>query len=245
MHEITVLSPHRDDAAFSLYFALSQWSRRNIRLRVVNFFTRSAYAPYVPFESVAAVSAIRRREDRSVLRALGSIEVIDAGLLDAPLRYGIPVEEVSGNGTSSRISDKDISALTAHIPGSRSGIWIAPLALGDHVDHQVVKIAACCAIEARRLAFFEDLPYATWTPSELLRERVQDAERLTGSRLRPLLIRGVRTVFRKRQLVGRYSSQIAFEQAARIAHWSSNFGGGERLWVPAHSRLWQPLLRLG
>ena len=68
-----VLSPHRDDAAFSLGLAVDSWLAAGHSVSVLNFFTQSAYAPYSDVETLHAndrvsfVSAVRRREDVAIL----------------------------------------------------------------------------------------------------------------------------------------------------------------------------------
>ena len=89
MQEITILSPHRDDAAFSLCMALRKWTVMQLKLTVINFFTVSAYGPRSIAKDPHTVSSIRRREDRRVISIISPlIRVRDAGLLDAPLRSG-------------------------------------------------------------------------------------------------------------------------------------------------------------
>ena len=67
--KIVVISPHRDDAAFSLGLSIGCWLDAGHAVNVVNCFTRSAYAPYAEFEFIhsndrmARVSALRLRED--------------------------------------------------------------------------------------------------------------------------------------------------------------------------------------
>src|ERR1700761_6725222 len=95
MRAVTVLSPHRDDAAFSLYVCLSRWVGASYRVTVLNFFTESAYGPRAIPTSASSISEIRRREDRRALASVNPrIRIESAGLLDAPLRLGIGAGEV-------------------------------------------------------------------------------------------------------------------------------------------------------
>ncbi len=57
MRKLTVLSPHRDDAAFSLFICLAKWSMfPSLKVKVLNFFTESAYAPYSSASDAISVS---------------------------------------------------------------------------------------------------------------------------------------------------------------------------------------------
>ena len=99
--QIAVVSPHRDDAAFSCGALLWALRRSPATITVVNLFTRSVYAPYLPATAAqeeAMVTAVRRAEDDAFLRRLHQEGVdakrIDLHLFDAPLRLALPVESV-------------------------------------------------------------------------------------------------------------------------------------------------------
>lgn len=228
-----VLSPHYDDAAFSLCLSISTWASSSLRVRVLNFFTESAYAPRatVPERSIPA---LREREDRHALFAIDrSIAAKSCGLLDAPLRLGIPPQAVF-----SRSPDENTCRLlaTAIAGCTRNSLVLCPLGLGNHVDHLAVRSAATLACRAVKLGFYEDLPYAIWTSEDELRERVKEAEKQTGVSLRPVVIRRKRPVWNKRRIISRYASQITPEEADRMARFGSRYGGGERIWIPQYGR---------
>ena len=241
---VTILSPHRDDAVFSLALCLSIWSRLNIPLRVMNFFTVSSYAPKLSVQSAAEISFIRQREDRRALARIASqIEVIDKSLLDAPIRLNINEKAVCNPETRALLTCDQIECVAQQMkPLRRDSLVIAPLALADHVDHLAVRAAALRCALRRDLAFYEDLPYATWTSPHMLQARVTDTEYETGIRLRHEVIRMQHALRRKRQLVAAYQSQLTPEEGSAIARWVEQYGGGERIWVPANSSAWMRLL---
>jgi LmbE family N-acetylglucosaminyl deacetylase len=245
MRGLTVLSPHRDDAVFSLYFALRKWRREGVRLTVLNFFTRSNYAPGVSEKQTDAVSLIRKTEDRNVLSRIDKgIDVRDCGLLDAPLRLGIEFAAVCNPET--RALAKSVEPEIAAYIRTRafSDLIIAPLGLGGHVDHLAVNEAAIASTARNhKPAFYEDLPYATWTSSDMLRQRIHEIETKLGARLRPVIIRQRYAIPQKQGAAARYRSQITRQEAASIARFSLRYGGGERLWIPKHSKLWTVLAR--
>ncbi|HEY7307053.1 MAG TPA: PIG-L family deacetylase [Bryobacteraceae bacterium] len=241
---LTILSPHRDDAAFSLYGSLLKWHRSGIRLAVLNFFTISAYAPRISTREPEDVSRIRKAEDRSVLSRIGrNIRVRDCGLLDAPLRLGIDSAAVCRPDTQrfASASGREIAAMIDR--HARSELIIAPLGVGGHVDHVAVYEAAIAAVSPRRgrLAFYEDLPYATWTPDGILTDRIRQTEAKTRLRLQPAVIRQKNAIWRKQGAISQYRSQITPEEAASIAKFTIRYGGGERLWIPRRSRIWTVL----
>ncbi|MBV8811908.1 MAG: PIG-L family deacetylase [Acidobacteriaceae bacterium] len=240
MRTITVLSPHRDDAAFSLCVALRRWAAMGIKLTVINFFTVSAYGPQASSKDALTISGIRKREDRRTIALISPrIRVRDADLFDAPLRLGIDASAVCRHETRSLLQNGEIREVSNFIRRwARSGLLIAPLSLGDHIDHIAVRDAAIESADAHRLAYFEDLPYATWASEKTLNARVREAEQRTRMRLQPSIIRSEFASSMKRRTISRYQSQISPEEGAVIARFSARYGEGERLWIPQHARDW-------
>ncbi len=246
MLELTILSPHCDDAAFSLSVALSYWSKLSLKLNVVNFFTVSEYAPHALSTGASAVSAVRSREDHSALAAIDrGIRVEALNLLDAPLRFGVGADAICRSETAALQSASEIDALGQSLRKYfKRGLVLAPLALGDHVDHLAVSKAAQASSTDRKLGFYEDLPYATWTSESAFCHRLHKTEQHTGVHLRGVVIRNRNfTVAHKRRLINKYRSQITPEEATSIAHFAYNYGGGERVWFPKYGVAWNPLVQ--
>ncbi len=243
MLDLAVLSPHRDDAAFSACHCLSVLSAAGAKITVLNFFTRSAYGPGMTTTDAGSVSAARRREDRRVLaRIAETIEVVDGNLVDAPLRLNIPVSAVCDSATQLLLSKAAIDEIGRSIIHLVGYPCLAPLALGNHIDHVTVRAAAIRILRAQNLSFYEDLPYAMWTPEATLRERVGEVEDISKVQLRPVIVRSRRAGTRKRRLIAGYQSQITRHDANEMARWGERYGGGERVWMPVHSKSWRLLL---
>jgi LmbE family N-acetylglucosaminyl deacetylase len=240
--KLLVLSPHRDDAVFSLFLTLSEWRARGHSITVQNFFTVSEYGPRVTSPAGReVVSWTRQREDHRVLRGL-QIRWRDAGLLDAPLRLPISFSEICSPHTKNHLLPEHLQNLTQYIRGA--DLVLAPLALGDHVDHWAVQLAARHSNIAVKLGFYEDLPYATWTAESVVRDRLQEISRQTKRHYRSRRCCPLQPLGRKRREVARYQSQITRMEAEAIARFSSG-GRGERIWIPAHSRRWNALTTAG
>ncbi|SRR6266571_5474442 len=89
---LVVVSPHRDDAAFSAGITIDLWPKRGWPVTIINCYTISDYAPNHPNLSKAAVTELRRMEDYKFREYLGGgIKFMDLNLLDAPLRFCFPV----------------------------------------------------------------------------------------------------------------------------------------------------------
>ena len=245
MLALTILSPHRDDAAFSLYLALRYWTRLPIPLRVVNFFTISEYAPHAAACSQRSVSTLRRREDQLVLSSLHrAIRIESLDLLDAPIRLGISSDDIAKPESAARQPAAEISELAIQINNYfAQGLVLAPLALGNHVDHLAVHAAAIESSRPHKLGFYEDLPYATWTSNASLRDRLTEVERSTHTGLKPHVVRSAGMgVSQKYRAITRYKSQITRSEALTIARFASKYRVGERIWLPKYSASWRPLI---
>ncbi len=227
---VTVLSPHRDDAAFSLFGYLSRWSLLPVKIRVINFFTKSGYAPHAGTDDIQSITAIRKAEDQRVFSLIStSLEVIDAGLLDAPLRLGISVADVFKPESRSLVTEDQIEQVSGFIQSAASDLYIAPLGLGGHLDHWLVRQAATRTLARESLAFYEDLPYAMWTSTEELQNTV-------GIDLQRFLIHDAASTQRKRAAIEEYKSQVTSAEVDNIA------SVGERIWIPQNSHQWNRLV---
>ncbi len=248
MDTLTILSPHRDDAVFSLAIAMCRWRALPLRLRILNFFTRSTYAPRTfssnarGEERVNTVSTIREREDRRAIRKVGrDVHLRSYSLEDAPLRLGIDASEVCRMDCIA-VRESDVAMVSdITLMSAACGLLLAPLGLGNHVDHLTVSEAAIRTRDKRRVGFYEDLPYATWTPEEQILRRVSEVQKTTAEVLRPRPVHSSCNIYKKSRLARCYSSQITPDEAERIAGFATRYSAGERIWVPRHSRQWVAL----
>lgn len=162
---IVALSPHLDDVVLSCPVHLQRLRAQGQAVVVATVFTEGD-------ESAVEQYRQRRAEDRRALRALGCAHH-HLGFLDAPFRSaaygdfcGIAFGEVD-LATQGAVADR-IARLTARLKPERV---FAPLAVGNHVDHRLVRQAALMSVSHERLVFYEDRPYA-FIPSQV--------ERVTG-----------------------------------------------------------------
>jgi LmbE family N-acetylglucosaminyl deacetylase len=252
--KILILSPHRDDAAFSLSIAITNWLTARHTVTIFNVFTRSRYAPYSDAafvhenDELSYVSAMRLREDELFIRRItqnlpkglkSNLHSIDLNLKDAPIRLRLPLEEVGDtpvNPTDPAI-EKIRKALDRQSEAGAVEALVLPAAVGNHVDHLTVREAAMPFTKILPSAFFEDLPYAATHPSaatdlESLREEA--AQR--NDSLSPVIFQITSAIEYKRRFVLGYASQIDEEAGALISNFAARYNGGERLWV---NQLWR------
>ena len=246
MTRVVILSPHRDDAVFSLAMTLFRWRTLPVQVNIVNFFTVSRYGPHAVMPNAKetspapVISYQRRREDRRTIAAIDRrIRVQSVDLLDAPLRLQIDSSSIC-NWADASDHESDVHLVAGILKNfDRNSAMIAPLGLGNHIDHLIVRTAAIHSVQSRLLGFYEDLPYATWTSENAILERVRDTEERLSASLRPAAIRSSCSVYQKRRLVEQYRTQIQPAEASAIAGFALKYHGRERIWAPKHSRLWR------
>ena len=173
------LAPHLDDVVLSCGGQIFEETQRGKRVLVVTIMAGdppkivSDYAQslHTRWELAANTTAARRRED-----------IVACDILEADtLHWQIPdciYRTHPETGAPFYVSDNDIFgdihpaeahlvnqllAQLAELPPSNQ--IIAPLTVGNHVDHQIVKRAAIQYFGAR-LEFYEDYPYVQ-TPGSL------------------------------------------------------------------------------
>lgn len=233
---IAVLSPHRDDAAFSLGLAVGAWLEQGHAVEVVDCFTRSEFAPYSDVGMVHAndrmsyVSGVGRRENEEWRKRYGvaKLTLTDLNLKDAPLRLHCAADEVFGREADR--SEKVAGKIRLALERGRAEALVLPLGLGGHVDHVTVReMGAAGRVEAMPVAFYEDLPFGG------VSEEIEGAVGALGLKLEAMFVGGAgrdveAAVARKRRLAVCYDSQIDEATATEIAEFSRRYEGRERLW---------------
>lgn len=245
---ILILSPHRDDAAFSLGLAIKGWLAAGHGVTVLGIFTRSLSAPFSdadtvhPNDLLTYVSAMRRREDAEFLKLVPGLRMVDLNLKDALLRLRCTAEEVytfAPNPEDPAIA-KIHKALAKLVAEQKIDAILLPLALGHHVDHLVVRNAAAAFAAEHPCAFYEDLPDA-FQPNldlaELARTEIDalhEANLFTET-LEPVVLHASEEAENaakiKRRIVSVYASQIDDATIAAMSNFATNYAGGERVWA--------------
>jgi LmbE family N-acetylglucosaminyl deacetylase len=245
--KIVVLSPHRNDAAFSLGLTIESWLEQGHAVEVMNVFTRTEHAPFSdagslhPNDRASFASAVRKREDEAWAKLYagvagrGRLTFDDLNLKDAPLRLHCSPAEVQSRVPL--LTEKVMLKLTRSLETARADALVLPLGVGNHVDHLTVRMGALPADSGKQaLAFYEDLPYAAQEPSAL-DAAVQAGSLAAGVPLQPCFAGGERpieaAVTHKRRMTLCYDSQIDDATADAIAGFCGQYEGRERLWVNA------------
>jgi LmbE family N-acetylglucosaminyl deacetylase len=189
VNHIVAISPHLDDAAFSVGGLLAAHARAGDRVTIVTCFTGNVRAP-TGFALACQLDkglspevdymALRRAEDRAACAVIG-VTAVHLPLLEAPHRGYASAPELFARR---RDDDTMLAPLTAALVGQIEALapdlLLGPLAVGDHVDHWLVRDAL--AAIGHPLLLWEDWPYltrATTRPVEPLHREhlLSDADR--------------------------------------------------------------------
>lgn len=250
--DLVVLSPHLDDGALSCGGRLAATAERGGRALLVTVFAGDD--PPEPVNPLATrlrevwelpaggVVEARRAEDREAARRLGATVAhwswrealyrVDPGSA-RPLYDSVSAlyaEPAPGEGA---LVD-ELAAKIAALPAAE--LLLAPLGVGGHVDHRLVRSAA--ERSGREIAFYEEFPYSEWKWFAVRRalERPRDWE--SESLPLPATLADV-----KRDAILAYRSQVGalFRTEGRLGKQlrrHARRAGGERIWRrrPAPSR---------
>lgn len=254
-----VLSPHLDDAALSLGGTIHRHTAAGRRVLVVTLFTSDgsegdgsqsdgggtedlpplARELHQRWGLDIDAMAVRRGEDEEACGVLGA-DHRHWGLADAVYRRGPGGEPLyptfgalfgpphAADAPLAGEIDRRLEALAAEPPGTAT--ILAPLAVGGHADHRLVRDAAR-RLGDPRIEFYEDFPYAR-SPRALLRGLLSTLGPpwRWRSRLRPL---GPTDLETKIEAVSRYRSQLATAFPSRDAmerRIRRSSRRGERFW---------------
>lgn len=169
-----VFSPHFDDAVLSVGSLLTTLCIKNAPIQIINVFTQGSPIASPFNENLLRQAEItttsdyfltRKNEDEEALKKLGKIERENLGFTDAAWRIGndknllypekvLTTIKEEDNATISLI-EKRIQACTLD---STTAIF-APLARGNHVDHQIVRNVATKLFP--HIIYYSDFPYTS------------------------------------------------------------------------------------
>jgi LmbE family N-acetylglucosaminyl deacetylase len=179
VYDAIYLSPHLDDAVLSCGGRIAGEVARGERVAIATCFT--ADEPAEPPSALAAdlrrwwslppgeVMARRRAEDLDACARLG-VETLHLDLPEAPYRLGAggaphyaTLGALFGEPAAADAADLGprLDERLRALPPHRR--LLAPLGVGGHVDHRLVRAAAGrVARAAPALAHYEEFPYSEW-----------------------------------------------------------------------------------
>lgn len=257
------LSPHLDDVVLSCGGLIFQQVQRGESVAVITVFAASppsgsALSPFAGslherWQASASSGfnfsdppAVRRAEDIHAFAAISpAIQVIHNALPECIYRTN-PVTGEALYASEEAIfgavhpADPAIGALYTTPPLPPDVTLYAPLAVGHHVDHQIVRQAVSeWNLPPERVRYYEDYPYAG-------REEAVVAALGDRSQWQPILVElDEEALAAKIRAIAAYESQIstfwlnATTMAGDIRRHVAR-AGGERLWIRAAGRVVWP-----
>lgn len=164
---VLVLSPHYDDAPLSLGQSMVDGELARHRVTVGVVFSHSNWTVWFhpTRRRWPLATAIRAGEEQLNARRFG-YRVRHGGIEETVLRTGVLATESFLNADFDPTTPEAAATLASVTDvlerwTRTADVVIAPLGLGDHVDHQLVREAARRAMHAGTpVAFYEDRPYA-------------------------------------------------------------------------------------
>lgn len=180
------LSPHFDDAVLSCGGQIAQLAASNEPVVVATIFggrpnpnRLSGFAQQIHARPLAGADpmAVRRQEDRQALAILGAA-ARPGDYLDAIYRQDegrtrwlyASEEAIFGpvDAGEEGLAFELAQIVAAFAPPAGRSLLYAPLALGNHVDHQLARQAALHLLDrGHSVSFYEDYPYVVRHPQSL------------------------------------------------------------------------------
>jgi LmbE family N-acetylglucosaminyl deacetylase len=164
---VVAVSPHLDDAAFSVGGTLAALADAGYEVTVVTCFTRSVPDP-AGFALACQLDkglpadvdymALRRDEDAAAMAVLGATP-LHLDLPEAPHRGYTSAPDLFAGVHDGDDVWRSVCAALADVPGD---LWLAPQALGGHVDH--LQVLRAVAALGRPVLWWRDSPYVLREP---------------------------------------------------------------------------------
>jgi LmbE family N-acetylglucosaminyl deacetylase len=230
--KIFILSPHFDDAAYSLTLTISKLIDIGASITIINCFTITKWTA-LPVENkdVTSVSKLRATEDLEYSKLFNPpINVINLDLLDAPLRNGYIFQNQPFQPNEQELIEELKKLLLVHV----DGILFCPLAIGNHIDHAICREAVTGLYHDLDVIFFEDLPYTQRIGEDQVYRHIHKLEEQLGIPIVNETIQLADYGINKEQAIQVYKSQLNEEIAAEIIGYLHAIGG-ERLWGEAQT----------
>jgi LmbE family N-acetylglucosaminyl deacetylase len=200
---------------------------------VVNVFNHGCWWRFPwTLDDAARIQAVRHEEEAMIARLSGAA----MKMLDFPeaLLRGHTMEELFTIPPDHR--DTEIAAKVREAIASLAGQyplshWFIPLAIGEHIDHHIVRDQAIAALQSQgvkptHVHFYEDLPYAAKLGPE-----ADFSARLPATPLREELLEIDDLFPWKLELLRSYWSQFRWVDFAKVVDYGRAIGG-EITWAP-------------
>ncbi len=172
---ILILSPHADDAVFSCGDHIIKWRKQLVNVTVCTIFTdfqtpimskdARSLLNHSGFSNINSFKKARNEEDKNALSYMKtnftSPHLTDGAFRAVKNKLVYKSFNELFSGKISRLDEITIKKLShfLHVTKINYHLIIAPLGIGNHVDHLITSLCAKKCIPANKLAFYIDVPY--------------------------------------------------------------------------------------
>lgn len=222
LKKTVILSPHADDAAFSLGCLLAKRTSQE-PVHVATVFSKSNFAPLASAKNNEIdVTDIRSEEDRMFCRSV-SCHLKEFGYEDAALRHKIKnISEVFTFTLKEEADfvDRVFDGVFGFCNLLKPNLILAPVGAGEHIDHKIVNEVALRLSDRGgwQIAYYLDQPYA--------KGKFLDQSYVRAGYNNIMLLDVLKsTVLKKLKMrqVGYYSSQPASKKMINLLEKSKSF----------------------
>lgn len=252
MNEIAILSPHFDDGVLSCGGRIWSLRQQGYPVQVITLFAGGPPIPLPPFAAyqhrkwgdVPDITRLRQAEDRAAYMRLGCEALHYLAAPDAIYRLD---ERGAGRYASNQALfgplHPEEAAYAAELatqvaPLLAAGTTLlAPLAVGQHVDHQLAyRVGWTLREMGWRVRFYEELPYVEWegARASALRDKVGwQAEHFPLSE-EAMASKVAAMAYYRSQIPVLYGDDLSMSRRIRAvgSEVTSGVGYAERLWLP-------------
>jgi LmbE family N-acetylglucosaminyl deacetylase len=226
---VLALSPHPDDVAFSCGGLLRRLCSLST-VTIVTVFTKSKWSPMLDLDDAERITEQRCAEDRSFAGQVNA-RLRHLGWRDSGLRGYDDLSERSAYYDQPEEQSASFELLSV-IDEERPEWILAPLALGNHVDHLVVRDTVMfCKRSEMNICFYEDLPYS----DELSEPQIEQHVSACAGSVAQTKISLTTDEFDMKLATARlYTSQVREQDTSAIRRHALRTGGGspaERVWI--------------
>lgn len=225
---VYIVSPHIDDACFSLGLTMEMHNSLGHQIDVINCFTISDFTIEKNCSDVEEVTRIRKTEDRKLASMLEGLRFKNLDLLDAPLRKDLIKQKLPLTRDNQVLVHKIVSSIRDIVPVG-SNLY-CPISIGNHIDHLICMEAAITISRSKSyfISFYEDLPYASRCTAEEISDKLSYIQHCTKMQLL-LNLNTFDNCTKKEQLIQCYTSQLDARISEEIIYYTSTHCG-ERVW---------------
>jgi len=223
-NKIVILSPHADDAIFSLSGLMIKYLN-NFEFHIINIFGNQDFTLYNDFADDKIESNFVHKEERLAWFVLYIQNGVFLPFKDAAMRLSYSDRPIINSDVDSKTIihfEKELfedicSQINALIKTIKPAYIFCPLGIGRHVDHIIVREAAIANKNLyKTLCFYEESPYMI---SFDRAGEINEVEIKTQKKLKKRKIDISNEISEKRKLLNLYKSQLKkFQVNAMIRH---------------------------